>query len=130
MRVSILGSGGGAPSGVRETSCVLVRDGNRALLLDAGTGARRLLIDRSLLDGTGEVHVVLTHFHFDHVCGLPYLPWLPITATIWAPGQWLYDKGSAEILEPLRRPPLAASDVTKTYPVNELAPGRQMIGGF
>jgi ribonuclease BN (tRNA processing enzyme) len=130
MLVSILGSGGGAPSRFRETSCVLVRDSNRALLLDMGSGARRLLTDSRLLDGTSELHIVLTHFHFDHVSGLPYLPWLRIAATIWAPGEWLYKKSSAEILEPLRRPPVSPSDVTETFPVNELAPGRQMIGGF
>ena len=130
MLVSILGSGGGAPSRVRETSCVLVRDGDRALLLDMGTGARRVLTDPSLLDGIRVLHVVLTHFHFDHVCGLPYLPWLRLAATIWAPGEWLYDKSSAEILAPLRRPPIAPDDVTETFRVNELAPGRQMIAGF
>jgi ribonuclease BN (tRNA processing enzyme) len=130
MLVSILGSGGGAPSDARETSCVLLRDGGRALLLDMGTGSRRLLADRRLLDGAGEVHVILTHFHFDHVCGLPYLPWLGAAATIWAPGRWLYGRDSADILEPLRCPPFAPDDVTRTYPVNELGPGRQIIGGF
>jgi ribonuclease BN (tRNA processing enzyme) len=130
MRVRILGSGGGAPSPTRETSCVLVRDGERALLLDMGSGARRLLSDPSLLDGCGELHVVLTHFHFDHVCGLPYLPWLAVGATIWGPGGWLYDRDSADILEPLRRPPIAPGDVTATYRVDELAPGSQTIGGF
>ena len=45
--VIILGSGGGAPSPTRETSCVLVRDGD--------------------------------------------------SATIWAPGQWLYDTDSAAL---------------------------------
>jgi ribonuclease BN (tRNA processing enzyme) len=130
MHVSILGSGGGTPSRARETSCVVVRDGNRALLLDMGSGARRILTDHSLLNGASELHVVLTHFHFDHICGLPYLPWMPIAATIWAPGKWLYNKGSAEILEPLRRPPVAPSDVSETYPVHELAAGSQVIGGF
>ena len=130
MRVSILGSGGGAPSAARETSCVLIRDGSRALLLDLGTGARRLLTNPGLLDGAGELHVVLTHFHFDHVCGLPLLPWLRRRATIWAPGSWLYDRDSKDILDPLRRPPVAPDDVTAVYPINELVPGDQMIAGF
>jgi ribonuclease BN (tRNA processing enzyme) len=130
VRVRILGSGGRSPSSTRETSCVLVRDGERALLLDMGSGARRLLSDASLLDGCRELHVVLTHFHFDHVCGLPYLPWLDVDAGIWAPGRWLYDRDSAEILEPLRRPPIAPSDVTETYCISELVPGSQTIGGF
>lgn len=107
-----------------------MRDEHRALLLDIGSGARRLLTDSSLLDDASELHVVLTHFHFDHVSGLPYLPWLPIAVTVWAPGTWLYHTSSGDILDPLRRPPLAPSNVTETYRVNELAPGRQMIGGF
>jgi phosphoribosyl 1,2-cyclic phosphodiesterase len=131
MRVSILGSGGGAPSGERETACVLVRDGAEALLLDAGTGARRLIADPGLLDGVRELDVVLTHFHFDHVCGLPYLPWACETATIWAPpGTWLYKTDSAEILDPLRRPPMSSNDVTDSFAIEELRPGRQQIGGF
>lgn len=130
MRLSILGSGGGAPSAARETSCILIREGSRALLLDMGTGARRLLVAPSPLEGADELHVVLTHFHFDHVCGLPLLPWLRLDTTIWAPGRWLYDRDSAEILDPLRRPPIAPDDVTDIYPVHELSPGERVIAGF
>jgi ribonuclease BN (tRNA processing enzyme) len=130
MRISILGSGGGAPSAARETSCILIRAGSRALLLDMGTGARRLLTDPSLLKGAGELHVVLTHFHFDHVCGLPFLPWLRVSAAIWAPGRWLYEMESEDILDPLRRPPVAPDDLTDAYPINELSPRGQVIAGF
>ena len=42
----------------------------------------------------------------------------------------VYDTPSAEILELVRHPPVAPSDVRETYPVYELASGRQMIGGF
>jgi ribonuclease BN (tRNA processing enzyme) len=128
--VTLLGSGGFAPSADRETACVLARDGQRALLLDAGTGVRRLLTAPGYLDGVSHVDVVLTHFHLDHVCGLPYLGALPVTATVWAPGAWLYARASAEILEPLRRPPIAPTDVTSSCPVRELRPGTQAIGGF
>ncbi len=130
MVVTLLGSGGFAPSAVRETACVLVRDGPRALLLDAGSGVRRLVTDPRHLEGIAHVDVVLTHFHLDHVCGLPYLSALPLTATIWGPGAWLYARDSAEILAPLRRPPIAPTDVTARYPVRELRPGAQSIGGF
>jgi ribonuclease BN (tRNA processing enzyme) len=118
------------PSAARETSCVLIREDDRSLLLDIGTGACRLLTDRSLLDGTRDLHVVLTHFHFDHVCGLPYLPWLELEATVWGPGIWLYGEDSAAILRPLLRPPIAPSDVSDAYPINELAPGSQTVAGF
>lgn len=131
VRAVILGSGGRAPSRVRETACLLIREEDgRALLLDAGSGARRLLTDPAYLEGVRELDVVLTHFHLDHVCGLAYLPLLEIAATIWAPGGWLYGEESATLLDPLRRPPLAPSDITDVYPVNELKPGVQVIGGF
>jgi ribonuclease BN (tRNA processing enzyme) len=115
MQLTILGSGGGMPSGIRETACTLVREGERALLLDSGTGARRLVTDPAHLEGVEHLDVVLTHFHLDHVCGLPYLPMLP---------------DSAAILEPLRRPPIAPTDFTAVYPVEELGAGDQVVGGF
>jgi len=130
VKLTILGCGGGAPSSKRETSCVLVRDRERALLLDMGSGARRLLDDPTLLDGVETMHVVLTHFHFDHVCGLPLLPWLDIDAVVWAPGRWLYETDSADVLRSLRQPPIAPNDVTERYPVDELVGGPQTIGGF
>jgi ribonuclease BN (tRNA processing enzyme) len=130
MDVKILGSGGGVPSRTRETSCVLVRDGESALLLDAGTGVRRLVADATLLAGVKELHVVLTHFHFDHVCGLPYLSWFCDSATIWAPGRWLYGRDSAAILGSLRRPPVAPSDHADAFPIKELSAGSQAIGPF
>jgi ribonuclease BN (tRNA processing enzyme) len=128
--VRILGSGGGVPSRTRETSCVLVRDGDSALLLDAGTGVRRLVADATLLAGVRELHVVLTHFHFDHLCGLPYLSWFCDGATIWAPGRWLYSRNSAAILGSLRRPPVAPSDQTDAFPIKELFAGSQTMGPF
>ena len=130
MKITILGSGGGAPSGVRETAALLIREGDRALLLDAGTGARRLVTDPRHLAGVGHLDVVLTHFHLDHVCGLPYLRMLDVTAAIWAPGWWLYGTPSAAILAPLRQPPIAPDDVRELYPVHELRAGAQEIRGF
>jgi ribonuclease BN (tRNA processing enzyme) len=128
--VVILGSGGRAPSDIRETATFLVRDEGRALLLDAGSGVRRLVGSSTHLSHIARLDVVLTHFHFDHVCGIPWLPLLEIPVTIWAPGAWLYGTESARFLEPLRRPPLAPSDVTGLHPVRELEPGIQEIGGF
>lgn len=130
MRAFILGSGGWAPSAARETACVLVREDDRALLLDAGSGMRRLVAEPALLEGASRLDVVLTHFHFDHVCGLPYLPLVDVDATIWAPGAWLYGTSSAGILDPLRRPPISPDDVTGVYSVAELQAGAQEVGGF
>jgi ribonuclease BN (tRNA processing enzyme) len=130
VRIVVLGSGGWIPTARRETACTLVRRGDSALLLDAGTGARHLVTDPALLDGVTRLDVVLTHFHLDHVCGLSYLPALPLSAEVWAPGRWLYGSSSDELLGPLRRPPLSAFAPEELGVVRELEAGAQQIGGF
>lgn len=56
-----------------NTSCVEVRCGERRLILDAGTGIRRLGLD--LLDRGGTFqHIFLSHFHWDHIQGFPFFP--------------------------------------------------------
>jgi ribonuclease BN (tRNA processing enzyme) len=129
VRIELLGCSGGAPSETRETACIFVREGERALLLDAGTGVRRLVTDRRRLAGLTRLEVVLTHFHLDHVCGLTDLPRDQLDITVWAPGAWLYDKPTIEILAPLLRPPIAPTDATQTIAVAELRE-EQVIGGF
>jgi phosphoribosyl 1,2-cyclic phosphodiesterase len=73
-----------------HTSCVVVpATRGRWLVLDAGTGLRRLgnLLDGAPLRGS----ILLTHLHWDHTHGLPFLPnadrpdadvslWLPAPA--------------------------------------------------
>jgi phosphoribosyl 1,2-cyclic phosphodiesterase len=57
-----------------NTSCVAVSvaDGPPGLLLDAGTGIRRLT---GLLGGAAfEGAILLSHLHWDHVQGLPFCP--------------------------------------------------------
>lgn len=58
-----------------HTSCVAVEPGtgsDRWLVLDAGTGFRDL--GGLLGGGPLDADVVLTHLHWDHVQGLPFLP--------------------------------------------------------
>ena len=130
MRAWLLGSGGWIPTEKRETTCVLVREGESALLLDAGTGLARLVTQLGLLDGVRTLDIALTHFHLDHVCGLAYVPALPLTPTIWAPGRWLYDEPSARLLDPLRRAPISPSSPGELGEVRELGPRGQTIGPF
>jgi len=66
------------PSTVRfggNTPCVEIRAGGRRVILDAGTGIRLLgarLLAEAGSGGPDEVRVFLTHFHWDHVQGLPF----------------------------------------------------------
>jgi phosphoribosyl 1,2-cyclic phosphodiesterase len=55
-----------------NTSCVEVRAGETLLVLDAGTGLRGL--GERLRGGGGpvEAHLLLSHFHWDHIQGFPF----------------------------------------------------------
>ena len=53
-----------------NTACVEVRAADALLVLDAGTGIRRL--GASLADFTGRVDLLLTHLHMDHLQGLGF----------------------------------------------------------
>jgi ribonuclease Z len=66
-----LGTGGSVPSARRSTASVLVARGGRRLMFDCGEGTQRQL-QRSL--GLAQVdEIYLTHFHADHILGLPGL---------------------------------------------------------
>jgi ribonuclease BN (tRNA processing enzyme) len=130
VKAWLLGSGGFVPSGRRDTTCVLIRRGPAALVLDAGTGLRRLLTEPGLLDGATSLDILLTHFHLDHVVGLGYTPALPLLPTIWAPGRWLYDRPSADILAPLRTPPLSPFSPDEFGDVRELVEAPQEVAGM
>jgi phosphoribosyl 1,2-cyclic phosphodiesterase len=61
-----------------NTTCVEIRrDGSLSLILDAGTGIKRLGDE---LDPGRDVHVLLTHLHLDHVEGLRFF------APLWRAG--------------------------------------------
>ncbi len=63
-----------------NTSCVEVRCGDARLVLDAGTGVRRLG-DSLLGQGPIEATFLLSHLHWDHIQGLPFFvpAYLPST---------------------------------------------------
>jgi ribonuclease BN (tRNA processing enzyme) len=113
MRVILLGTGGWTPTDTRETACVYLRDGARVILLDAGTGVRRLLTAPELMNGVDRVDVLLSHFHLDHIIGLSYLPGLgpDVHRVVWGPGAQLYGASTTEILERLIGPPLFALSI-------------------
>src|SRR2546422_11533633 len=90
--LTILGGGGWFPAQGRQTACALLRLGDAAILIDAGTGVGRFAERPELLDGVRRLDILLTHFHLDHVCGLAYLPSLNRCeeTMIWGPGSLLY----------------------------------------
>lgn len=71
LSVVFLGTGGSVPSARRSTASVLVARGGERLLFDCGEGTQRQL-QRSL--GLVQLDAIyLTHFHADHILGLPGL---------------------------------------------------------
>jgi ribonuclease BN (tRNA processing enzyme) len=133
--VRILGAGGWIPTGTHATCSALLRDGDAAVLIDAGTGIERLVSDPSLLDGVERLDMVLTHFHLDHVVGLGYMPGLRgaggVPPRIWGPAEAIGAGSSEEVLRRLCGPPFSDADFgLVASEVRELAVGEQEIGGF
>lgn len=58
-----------------ETTCILVCCGETRLIVDAGSGIRRLgrdLMPELRQRGSLEVHMLFTHMHLDHIVGFPF----------------------------------------------------------
>lgn len=53
-----------------NTACVSVDLGDKFLVIDAGTGIRKL--GQAMLDRNTELYVLLTHIHGDHISGFPF----------------------------------------------------------
>ena len=69
LDVVFIGTAGAAPSARRGLPSTLIRRGGDRLLFDCGEGTQR-----QLLKSVGLVdleHVFLTHYHADHVLGIP-----------------------------------------------------------
>ena len=55
-----------------DSPCMEVRDRfGRCLIIDCGTGMRQLGM-RLMQEGLEQVSLIMTHFHWDHVLGLPF----------------------------------------------------------
>jgi len=77
MTITIWGTRGSLPAPSPEnnhfggnTSCVSVEQGDTILVLDAGSGIRRL--GNNFPPGITQVDILLTHLHLDHILGLGF----------------------------------------------------------
>lgn len=72
-----------------NTSCVSIEaEGVDPIVLDCGTGLR--MFGASLDDGPVDVHVLVTHLHWDHIQGLPFftpLKHADSTFSVYGPGE-------------------------------------------
>ncbi len=55
-----------------NTSCVEIRSGDHLLVCDGGTGIISLGEELMAQSELRELLVVFTHYHWDHICGLPF----------------------------------------------------------
>jgi ribonuclease Z len=70
LNLVFLGTAGSMPSAQRNPAALLVRRGGDRFLFDCGEGTQRQLL-RSTVGLVELQHVFITHFHADHVLGLP-----------------------------------------------------------
>ena len=70
LDVVFLGTAGSMPTPRRGPSATLIRRGGERLLVDCGEGTQRQLL-RSDIGLVDLQEIFLTHFHADHVLGLP-----------------------------------------------------------
>ncbi|RLG38325.1 ribonuclease Z [Candidatus Alkanophaga liquidiphilum] len=71
LRITFLGTGGALPTPDRNPSALVVRRGGELLLLDCGEGAQQQMMRAKT--GMKISAIFLTHFHADHVLGIPGL---------------------------------------------------------
>ena len=78
MKIRIWGCRGSIPTPGQNTvryggntTCVEINDSNNIIIVDAGTGIRRLgedLINRQIND----INLIISHSHWDHIQGFPF----------------------------------------------------------
>jgi phosphoribosyl 1,2-cyclic phosphodiesterase len=111
FRVRLWGTRGSVPVSGQEfrryggnTACVEMRCGDRTMIFDAGSGIRPAGLS-VMQSGSKDVHLFFTHFHYDHVLGLPFFSplWVPsINVQIWS---GLDTLSTHEMLHELMRAP-------------------------
>ena len=57
-----------------ETTCIEVCHNDTQLILDSGSGIRNLGLDMQKRGLQGDVNILFTHTHWDHIQGWPHFP--------------------------------------------------------
>ncbi|MCC8957999.1 MBL fold metallo-hydrolase [Bradyrhizobium sp. Pear77] len=124
--VTLLGTGGPEPTAARFGPATLIQAGGLSLLFDAGRGVTVRLYQLGISSGKGIDAVFLTHYHSDHVEGLPDL-WMtgymfgPFGSRsrplrLWGPSDGKEPSGAARIAKGLTE---AFSDDTRIREADE-----------
>ena len=116
-----------------NTSCVEVLAGQTQLILDAGTGLRRVG-DRLMRRGSPvDSTLLLSHLHWDHIQGIPFF------SPLYVPGTQVRiisgPNGCLSLQEAMKKQmcspyfPVSFDDVPATIEIRELQPGRPFTVG-
>ncbi len=98
-----------------NTSCVVLRHGDRVAILDAGSGIVGL--GRELVtESVAAIDIIISHAHYDHVIGLPFfLPFYlsNIRVTLWYAGSPAAPDGPSLLAQLIRAPflPMGPEDL-------------------
>lgn len=107
----VLGSNGWMPSDGRQTCCFLLEIAGELVLLDAGTGVANLSLVPQVLARHDRMHVLLSHYHLDHVVGLMYLKRFAshMRVDVYGPGRPVYERTTADYLQDVLQPAVYSS---------------------
>lgn len=134
MKLIPLGTNGYHPSFHRQTSSYLVLFERTAFLLDAGTGIARMREPAvaEAIRGYGTLHVILSHYHLDHIAGLYFLNhWPGDEKIIYAPTRPFIDANPREAIERLFKPPVNSFTMERNnLKIVPVGSDRMVIDGF
>ncbi len=107
----VLGSNGWMPSDGRQTCCFLLEIAGELVLLDAGTGVANLSLVPQVPARHDRLHVLLSHYHLDHVAGLMYLKRFAshMRVDVYGPGRPVYERSTKDYLEDVLQPAIYSS---------------------
>ncbi|MBI5311074.1 MAG: ribonuclease Z [Actinobacteria bacterium] len=131
MNVVFAGTAASAPTAHRGVAALVVRRGGDTLLFDCGEGTQRQLLRSIGLPDLGQVFI--THFHADHVLGIPGmlktfgLRGREIPLKIYGPRGL---KGLMRTLEPLYKPIPYPLDVVELEPGEPVRFDKYEVIGF
>lgn len=136
MKVTALGTQGWMPAQGRGGLCTAVETDGKLFVFELGTGITSLFkpeLQKQIWDKYNEVHVIISHFHLDHIIGMSYLPALVGSKRIhfYSPGKLLgFD--TKQVLETIFSAPYYSSPPerwTWLASIRELTEGVQSIAG-
>jgi phosphoribosyl 1,2-cyclic phosphodiesterase len=115
MKVKFWGTRGSIPVPGRSTliyggntpSIQITSSNNDQIFLDAGSGFREAGIEFVKNNSSKEIHLFMSHFHWDHILGLPFfIPFYNYRYQIYIYGTTDNQKSVEEIIDSIVSPPL------------------------